>query len=105
MCLFLDIAVLLRLNSHTSGWTTLRGADQRRAILKESAILNEVQSRFSEHKAKGESWGFTYWTKVSKESVSRLQPLVAEGRQLTCLEHVDFDRVGANAATALRSMW
>jgi hypothetical protein len=83
----------------------LRCGQVRRAILKESAILNEAQSRFSEHKAKGESWGFKYWTKVSEESVNRLQPLVSEGRQLACLDHVDFDRVEANAVTALRSMW
>lgn len=83
----------------------LRCEQVRRAIQKESAIVREAQSRFSEHKAKGESWGFKYWTKVSEESVTRLQPLLAEGRQLTCLDHVDFDQVEANAATALRSMW
>ena len=82
----------------------LRCEQVGRAIVREGTILKEAQSRFSEHKSKGEGWGFQYWTRISEESVNRLRPLVAEGRELSCLEHVDFDQVEANAAVMLRSM-
>ena len=102
--LLIVVAISSSIATQTLAQDILRCEQVRRAILREGAILKEAQSRFSEHRAKGESWGFQYWTRVSEESVNRLRPLVAEGRELSCLEHVDFDQVEANAATALRSM-